>query len=70
MKIDEKRQYLKNSGFKFCRRVTSTMRKKKKGRKFLPLIMVSFAKLKKLNFIILTKIQASKFLSEEDKEME
>lgn len=68
MKIDEKRQYLKNSGFKFCRRVTSTMRKK--GRKFLPLIMVSFAKLKKLNFIILTKIQAPKFLSEEDKEME
>lgn len=29
MKIDEKRQYLKNSGFKFCRRVTSTMRKKR-----------------------------------------
>lgn len=39
MKIDEKRQYLKNSGFKFCRRVTSTMRKK--GRKFLPLIIDS-----------------------------
>ena len=30
MKIDEKRQYLKNCGFKFSRRVTSTMRKKGK----------------------------------------
>lgn len=60
MKIDEKRQYLKNSGFKFCRRVTSTMGKK--GKKISSLNNGIFRKVEEVELYYIDENSGAKIL--------
>lgn len=61
--LDEKRSFLKNNGFKFCRRVTSTMRKK--GKKITSLSNGIFRKVEEVEIYYIDESSGTKRILKE-----